>query len=130
MIWWFCQGCNTPSHLELDCEKPSGQLYYDLSHGRVGRCQIFQAQNVEHLFKLDHTIKQARPYQAGFVLSGIIGFRGLVLHRGGFGFNCGCAYARSDLLKWRHWRRLTLHLMDTVTTQLLGSIKTFISQAE
>ena len=36
---------NTPSHPELDSEKPSRRWYFVLRRGRVGRCQLFFSLN-------------------------------------------------------------------------------------
>lgn len=42
--WWLLRGAHTRSHPELGRQIPQRQWYYDLSHGRVGRCQACQGQ--------------------------------------------------------------------------------------
>ena len=41
--WWLWRGRYTRSHPELGREIPQRQWYCVLRHGRVGRCQVFQA---------------------------------------------------------------------------------------
>jgi hypothetical protein len=43
--WWSWRGCPTRSHPELDRETPQRQWYCVLRRGRVGRRQVFRAEN-------------------------------------------------------------------------------------
>ena len=43
--WWFWRGGCTRSHSEHGRETPQRRWYFDLSHGRVGRCQVCKSQN-------------------------------------------------------------------------------------
>ena len=44
--WWFWRGGCTRSHSEHGRETPQRRWYSDLSHGRVGRCQVCKTQNL------------------------------------------------------------------------------------
>ena len=47
--WWFWRGGCTRSHSEHGRETPQRRWYSDLSHGRVGRCQVCKSQNLDNL---------------------------------------------------------------------------------
>ena len=62
--WWFWRGGCTRSHSEHGRETPQRRWYFDLSHGRVGRCQVCKTQN-QSLLHDPATGKQTGRLQSG-----------------------------------------------------------------
>ena len=52
--WWFWREVSTRSHSELGRENSQRQWYCVLRHGRVGRCQVFQARRHLPIKRLSH----------------------------------------------------------------------------